>query len=321
MKAIRFHEPGGPEVLRYEEVDDPMPGPGQALVEIQAVGVNLADVSARKNTNPADLPMIAGQEAAGVVSAVGDGVAEVAVGDLVAYRGALGAYAEKQAVPSHLLVKMPEGIDARHGAAAMHQGIAAHYLTHTTYNLKTGDTCLIHAAAGGVGLLLVQLAKRLGAFVIATVSTGEKAQLAREAGADKVIIYTHDDFQEETMKATDGKGVQVVYDSVDKETFHKSLSSLARHGCLVLYGHASGFIGQVSPEIFQPGSKFLARPGIADYVSTRQELLWRTGDVLDWVCSGDLKLRIGQEFPLRDAAEAHRQLEGRATTGKLLLIP
>ena len=321
MKAVRFHQPGGPEVLQYEEVNDPQPGPGQALVEIQAVGVNMADVGGRKGAHLSALPMIAGQEAAGLVTAVGDGVTEVAIGDLVAYRGAPGAYAERQAVASRLLVKLPEGSDARTGAAAMHQGICAHFLCHTTYPLKAGNSCLIHAGAGGVGLLLIQMAKRLGAFVIATVSTNEKAQLATEAGADKAIIYTQEDFQEEVMKATDGKGVEVVYDSVDKDTFLKSLASLTHFGCLVLYGHASGYIGEISPEIFQPGSKYLARPGIADFVATREDLLWRTGDVFNWVLSGELKLRIGHEFPLSEAAEAHRQLEARATTGKLLLIP
>lgn len=321
MKAIRFHQTGGPEVLKYEDVDDPQPGPGQALVEIQAAGVNLADISGRKGSHTPSLPAIVGQEAAGTVVAIGDGVTEVATGDLVAYRGAQGAYAERQAVASRLLVKLPEGCDARTGAAAMHQGIAAHFLAHTTYPLKAGDSCLIHAGAGGVGLLLIQMAKRLGAYVITTVSTSEKARLAGEAGADKVVIYTQEDFPEEVMKATDGKGVQVVYDSVDKDTFLKSLASLAHFGCLVLYGHASGFIGEISPEIFQPGSKYLARPGIADFVATREDLLRRTGDILGWVSSGELKVRVGHEFPLSEAAEAHRQIEARATTGKVVLIP
>ena len=321
MKAILMHQPGGPEVLKYEEVGDPSPFPGQALIDIQAVGINFADVYARKGINPANLPTIPGIEAAGIVSAVGDGVTEVAVGDLVAYSAASGTYAEKQAVPSQRLIKMPDGIDARMGASAMLQGMTAHYLLYSTYPLKKGEACLIHAGAGGVGLLLIQMAKKLGAFVISTVSTEEKAQLAREAGADKVIIYTREDFEEETKKATNGEGVQVAYDSVGKDTFHKSLACLARRGYLVLYGQASGSVEPVNPHIFNPGSKFLTRPSLVDHTVTREELEWRAGDVLGWVSSGELKLRIGHEFPLSEAAEAHRQLEGRATTGKVLLIP
>ena len=321
MKAIRMHQPGGAEVLQYEDTNDPQPGAGQALVDVQAVGINFADVYARKGANPANLPAILGQEAAGVVSAVGEGVTEVAVGDTVAYCGVPGAYAEKQAVPGARLVKMPDGIDARMGAAAMLQGMTAHYLAYSTYPLKPGDSCLVHAGAGGVGLLLIQMAKHLGAQVITTVSTEAKAQLARDAGADVVINYTQQDFEEETMNATDSKGVNVSYDSVGKDTFHKSLGCTARRGFLVLYGQASGAVDPVNPQIFNPGSKFLTRPSLVDHTATREELEWRAGDILDWIKSGQLKLRIEHEFPLSEAAEAHRQLEGRATTGKVLLIP
>ena len=321
MKAIRMHQPGGPEVLRYEDVEEPSPQSGQALVDIQAIGVNFADVYARKGADLASLPAIPGQEAAGVVAAVGEGTKEVAVGDLVAYSGAPGAYAQKQAVPSDRLVKLPQGIDARTGAAAILQAMTAHYLVHTTYPLKKGDACLIHAGAGGVGLLLIQMAKRLGALVITTVSTEAKARLAQEAGADKVIIYTREDFGEETRKATGGNGVQVAYDSVGRDTFHKSLASLTRRGYLVLFGQASGEVDPISPMILNAGSTFLTRPSLRDHSATRDELEWRANDVFDWIRSGELKLRIGHEFPLSQAAEAHRQLEGRATTGKLLLLP
>ena len=256
-----------------------------------------------------------------MVEAVGDGVSEVAVGDTVAYCGVPGAYAEKQAVPSWRLVKMPSGIDARQGAAAMLQGMTAHYLVYSTYPLKPGDSCLVHAGAGGVGLLLIQMAKHLGAQVITTVSTEAKAQLARDAGADVVINYTQQDFADETLKATDGQGVNVSYDSVGKDTFHESLRCTARRGFLVLYGQASGAVDPVNPQIFNPGSKFLTRPSLVDHTHTREELEWRAGDILDWVKSGQLKLRIEHEFPLAEAAEAQRQLEGRATTGKVLLLP
>ena len=321
MKAIRMHETGGPEVLKYEDVGDPEPFPGQVLVDVQAVGINFADVYARKGVNPVNLPAIPGQEAAGVVAAVGDGVTEVAVGDVVAYCGVPGAYAGRQAVPSARLIKMPPGMEAKTGAAAMLQGMTAHYLVYSTFPLKPGDSCLVHAGAGGVGLLLIQMAKQLGATVIATVSTDEKAQLANEAGADKTIIYTREDFEEETKKATDGKGVEVAYDSVGKDTFHKSLACLARRGYLVLYGQASGVVEPVAPGIFNAGSKFLTRPSLVDHTTTREELEWRANDILGWIGSGQLKLRIGHEVPLSEAAEAHRQLEGRATTGKVLLIP
>ena len=321
MKAIRIHQPGGAEVLQYEDVDDPQAGPGQALVDVQAVGINFADVYARKGANPANLPTILGQEAAGVVTAIGEGVTEVAVGDTVAYCGVPGAYAQKQAASSHRLVKMPQGIDARMGAAVMLQGMTAHYLAYSAYPLKPGDSCLVHAGAGGVGLLLIQIAKHLGAQVITTVSTEAKAQLAKEAGADVVINYAREDFEDETKKATGGKGVNVAYDSVGQDTFHKSLSCTMRRGTMVLYGQASGSVEPVNPQIFNPGSKFFCRPTLVDYTATREELEWRASDLLGWIKSGQLKLRIEHEFPLSEAAEAHRQLEGRATTGKVLLIP
>ena len=242
-------------------------------------------------------------------------------GDLVAHCGVNGNYAEEVAVPADILVEIPSGLDAKTGAAVLLQGMTAHYLVHSTYPLKPGDSALVHAGAGGTGLLLIQMAKRAGAYVFATVSTEEKAALAREAGADRAIIYTREDFEAEVKKATDGRGVQVAYDSVGKTTFDKSLNCLARRGYLVLYGQASGPVPTVATASLQRGSVFLTRPGLADYTADREELLWRAAEVFGWVASGELKLRIGGSFPLADAGEAHRQLEGRKTTGKLLLIP
>ncbi len=322
MKAIRLHEVGGPEVLKYEDCPDPAPGPGEALVDVQAIGVNFTDVQTRRGASPPDsLPMTPGKEAAGVVAAVGEGVADVAQGDLVAFWGTTGTYAERVALPSDVLVKLPEGVDAKTGAAALLQGMTAHYLAYTTYPLKPGDRCVVHAGAGGTGLLLIQMAKRAGAYVFATVSTEEKAALAREAGADRAIIYTREDFEEVVRAGTGGQGVQVVYDSVGKTTFDQSMRCLGRRGCLALYGQASGPIPPVDSDLLRNGSLSLTRPTLTDYTATRDELLWRAGEVLGWVVSGELKLRIGGTFPLAQAAEAHRQLEGRHTTGKLLLIP
>ncbi len=321
MKAIRIHETGGPEVLKYEDCPDPTPGPGEAVVDVQAIGVNFTDVNTRSGVNPpATFPMTPGREAAGVVSAVGEGVTDVKVGDRVFYCGVTGSYAEKVAVPADVLINMPQGLDARMGAAVLLQGMTAHYLAYSTYPLERGDSCLVHAAAGGTGLLLTQMAKRAGAYVFATVSTDEKAALAREAGADRIIIYTREDFEEEIRKATDGRGVNAVYDAVGKTTFDKSLKCLARLGCLALYGQASGPVPPV-PTSSLPGSAFLTRPTLGDYTATREELVKRAGDVLGWAASGDLKVRIGGTFPLSDASEAHRQLQGRHSTGKLLLIP
>jgi len=322
MKAIRIHEFGGPQVLKYEDCPSPTPGQGQALINVQAIGVNFADVSARRGgaASPPSLPTIAGFEAAGVISAVSNGAADLKVGDTVVYWGVRGSYAEQAAVPVDVLVKMPAGLDAKTGAAVFLQGMTAHYLAFTTYPLKPGDFALVHAGAGGTGLLLIQMAKRAGAYVFATVSTEEKAALAEEAGADKAIIYTREDFEEEVNKTTGGRGCQAVYDSVGQTTFEKSLNCLARRGCLALYGQSSGPVAPVAPAGLR-GSSFLTRPSLVDHTATRSELEWRAGEVLSWVASGELKVRVGGEFPLAEAAEAHRQLEGRLSTGKLLLIP
>ena len=322
MKAIRMHELGGPEVLKYEDCPGPTPGPGQALVELQAIGVNFADVSSRRGGGAPSpsLPAIPGFEAAGVVRALGEGAGHVQVGDTVAYWGVRGSYAEQVAVPTDVLVKIPGQLDAKTGAAVLLQGMTAHYLAFSTYPLKPGDYALVHAGAGGTGLMLVQMAKRAGAHVFATVSTEEKAELARQAGADQAIIYTREDFEEEVKKATGGQGCQAVYDSVGQTTFEKSVKCLARRGCLALYGQSSGPVPPVAPAGL-PASSFLTRPSLADHTVDREELEWRAGEVFSWVASGELKVRVGGEFPLADAAEAHRQLEGRATTGKLLLLP
>ncbi len=321
MKAIQISRTGGPDVLEYTDVPDPSPGPGQALVEVTAIGVNYTDVYTRSGLNPPSLPTIPGLEAAGVVSQLGDDVAEVAVGDLVAYSGVPASYAEKVAVPSWRLVKLPEGLDAESGAAVMLQGMTAHYLAHSTFPLKSGHVALIHAAAGGVGLLLVQMAKALGAEVIGTVSTREKAELARSAGANDVIIYTEEDFQEKVERIAGRNGIDVAYDSVGASTFDKSVACLKPRGYMVLYGQASGPVPPVPVSVLNSKSLFLTRPGLADYARSREELLDRADDVLESVRAGKLKVRIHGKFPLNDAAEAHAQLESRATTGKLLLIP
>ncbi|MFH1560417.1 MAG: quinone oxidoreductase [Chloroflexota bacterium] len=321
MKAAQLTQVGGPEVLKYTDVPDPIPGAGQALIDVKAIGVNYTDVYFRSGPNLPAPPAIPGVEAAGVVTQVGEGVSEVVEGDLVAYTGARASYAEKVVAPSWRLVKLPEGLDAEAGAAAMLQGMTAHYLCYSTYPLKPGDTCLVHAAAGGVGLLLTQMAKSLGAQVIATVSTEEKAKLASEAGADHVIIYTVEDFEEEVKRITGGDGIQVVYDAVGLTTFDKSVACLASRGYMVLYGQASGPVPPIASSILSGRSLFLTRPNLGSYTATREELLQRAGDVLGWVQSRKLNLRIHSKFPLRDAVEAHRQLEGRLTTGKLLLIP
>ena len=322
MKAIRVEATGGPEVLRYAEVPQPTPGPGQALVKIDAAGVNYVDVYQRTGLYPVQLPLILGQEAGGTVTAVGPGVSEVKVGHRVAYAHVLGAYAEYAAVPAERLVVLPNGVSTKQGAAAMLQGMTAHYLATTTYPLKPGDTCLVHAAAGGVGLLLCQIAKLRGARVLGTVSTEEKAQLAREAGADEVILYAREDFEAAVKRLTGDAGLQVIYDSVGKTTFAKGLSCLAPRGMMVLYGQSSGPVGPFDPQVLsRNGSLFLTRPTLTHYIATRDELVARAEEVLDWVRQGKLALRIEHEFPLAEAAEAHRQLEARKTTGKVLLIP
>ncbi len=322
MKAVQINEYGGPEALRYQEVPDLAPSDGEALVDIQAAGVNYTDVYSRAGINPGPpLPRTIGVEGAGTVRAVAPGVSDVAVGDVVAYCSIAGSYAEQAVVPASRLIKMPSGLDARAGAAVMLQGMTAHYLCYSTYAVKPGDRTLIHAGAGGVGLLLIQMVKSLGGYVFSTVSTGAKADLAREAGADQVILYTQQDFAEEVKKATNGEGVQVVYDSVGKTTFDQSLSCLAPRGYLVLYGQASGAVPPMDPRVLGNGSLFLTRPGLGDYTATREELEQRAGDILGWVQSGQLNLRVEHVFPLAEASEAHRQLEGRATTGKVLLVP
>ncbi len=322
MKAVRIHAPGGPEVLKYEDVPEPQPKAGEAVVKVDAAGLNYIDVYYRSGHYKAELPMTLGLEAGGTVTAVGPNVTEVRVGDKVAYTGVAGAYAQYAAVPAQRLVVLPAGVSTRQGAAAMLQGMTAHYLACSTYPLKRGDTCLVHAAAGGVGLLLCQIAKMRGARVIGTVSTEAKAKLAREAGADEVILYTTQDFEAEVKRLTSGRGVQVVYDSVGKTTFEKGLNCLAPRGLMALYGQSSGPIGTFDPQVLnQKGSLFLTRPSLVHHVATREELLQRAGEVLGWIRDGKLRLRTEFEFPLKDAAEAHRALEGRKTTGKVLLIP
>ena len=322
MKAVRIHAPGGPEVLKYEDVPEPQPKAGEAVVKVDAAGLNYIDVYYRSGQYKAELPMTLGLEAGGTVTAVGPNVTEVRVGDKVAYTGVAGAYAQYAAVPAQRLVVLPAGVSTRQGAAAMLQGMTAHYLACSTYPLKRGDTCLVHAAAGGVGLLLCQIAKMRGARVIGTVSTEAKAKLAREAGADEVILYTTQDFEAEAKRLTSGRGVQVVYDSVGKTTFEKGLNCLAPRGLMALYGQSSGPIGTFDPQVLnQKGSLFLTRPSLVHHVATREELLQRAGEVLGWIRDGKLRLRTEFEFPLKDAAEAHRALEGRKTTGKVLLIP
>jgi len=322
MKAIVVESYGGPDVLKYKEAETPVASAGGALVRLKAIGVNYIDVYHRTGLYPLPLPFIPGMEAAGVVEEVGEGVSDLAVGDRVAYAMTPGAYAELSRVPAARLIKIPDSLDFERAAAAMLQGMTAHYLAVSTYPLKAGDVALVHAAAGGVGLLLIQVAKRCGAHVIGTVSTQAKAGLAREAGADEVIIYTEQDFELEVKRITAGRGAQVVYDSVGKETYMKSLSSLAPRGMLVMFGQSSGPVPPLDLSLLaQKGSLFLTRPSLAHYTLTREELLARAGDVLDWIASGEVKLRIGGTFALAEAAEAHGYLEARKTTGKLLLIP
>lgn len=322
MKAIRVHATGGPEQLRLEQVPVPAPGPGQVLIRVEAAGVNFVDVYHREGLYRVPLPFTPGREAAGVVEQVGEGVTTCRPGDRVVAENLTGAYAEYALVSGERAVPIPDGIDSRTATAVMLQGLTAHYLAFSTYPLRPGDTCLVHAAAGGVGLLLCQIARRIGARVIGTVGNEEKAWLAREAGAHDVIIYTRDDFQAETRRLTGGAGVQVVYDSVGRTTFLKSLDCLMPRGMMVLYGQSSGPVDPVDPQILnQKGSLFLTRPTVAHYVRTREELLRRSQQLFGWIADGSLTVRIGREFPLAAAAEAHAELEGRRTTGKVLLIP
>src|ERR1035438_9595689 len=320
MKCIHVKIPGGPENMQLVDAPAPTPGPKQALVRIAASGVNFIDVYFRTGLYKADLPVTLGSEAAGTVEAVAPGVTEVAPGDRVAYAMARGSYAEYAAVPAAQLVRLPAHLEFSTAAAAMLQGMTAHYLTHSTFPLKSGDTCLVHAAAGGAGGLIVQMAKMLGARVFGTVSTQAKAEIARSHGADEIILYTEQDFEAEVKRLTAGRGVDVVYDSVGKTTFDKSLNSLRPRGLLALFGQSSGPIPPFDPAILgAKGSLFLTRPGLPYYLATRDELLWRAGDVLGWIAAGKLRLRIGGAYPLANAAQAHRDLEGRGTTGKLVL--
>ncbi len=322
MKAIQVAQTGGPEVLTPVEVPVPTPKPNEAVVQIQASGVNFIDVYFREGRYPAQLPFINGQEASGLVTEVGSEVANLKAGDRVAYTSALGSYAEYAAVPAARLVKIPDALSFEQAAAAMLQGMTAHYLLFSTYKLQKGETALVHAAAGGVGSLLVQMARKIGARVIATAGTEDKAQLARDAGADECIVYTQTDFETETRRLTADKGVHVVYDGVGKATFEKDLNVLRPRGYLVLFGGASGAVPPFDLiKLSQKGSLFITRPTLAHYTATREELEWRANEVLQMIVDGDLKLRIHQVYPLTQAEQAHRDLEGRKTTGKLLLKP
>jgi NADPH2:quinone reductase len=322
MKAVRVHKYGGPEVLTMDDIPVPEPKAGEARVKIEAIGVNFIDIYQRTGLYPIQTPFTLGSEGAGIVDAVGSGVTEVRKGDRVAYSMVIGAYAEFAVVPAWRLVPVPVNVDAKSAACLMLQGMTAHYLTHSTYALKKGETALVHAAAGGVGLLLIQIAKQLGANVIGTVSTEAKAQLAKEAGADHVILYTQSDFLAEVKKLTDNRGVHVVYDSVGQTTFDKSLECLKPRGYLVLFGQSSGPVPPFDPgKLGAKGSLFLTRPSLAHYTLDREELLQRANDLFNWTASGKLKLRIEKTFAMANAADAHRDLEGRKTTGKVILLP
>jgi len=320
MHAIRVHTLGGPEVLKLEQIAVPSPGPGQAQVRLEAAGLNYIDVYKRTGLYTVTLPATLGDEGAGTVAAVGPDVTALRPGDRVAWSSVMGAYAEYAVVPAVRLVPLPAAVTAAQAAAVMLQGMTAHYLATSTYPLNPGDRCLVHAAAGGTGLLLVQIAKRRGAYVIATAGTDEKAALAMAAGADAVIVYTRQDFTAEVKRITEGRGVNVIYDSVGKSTFLPGLDVLAPRGMMVLFGQSSGPVSPLDPQLLnQKGSLFLTRPTLGHHISTRDELLRRAGDLFTWMGAGELHVRVGAEFPLAQAAEAHRALEGRQTTGKVLL--
>ena len=322
MKHIQVSRCGGPEELKLVDSPTPNPAAGQALVRIAASGVNFIDVYFRMGLYKADLPFTPGNEGAGTVEATGPGVSIVKPGDRVAYAMTRGSYSEYALVPAEQLAPLPDDVDFRTGAAAMLQGMTAHYLTHSTFPLKAGDKALVHAAAGGVGRLIVQMAKMLGATVYGTAGSDAKAAVAKEAGADEVIVYTREDFATEVKRLTGGKGVDVIYDSVGASTFLKGLDLLRPRGMMALFGQSSGPVEKIDPNILNPkGSLFLTRPSLAHHVLTREELLWRSGDVLKWIGSGRLKLLIDHTYPMANAGDAHRDLEGRKTTGKLLLIP
>lgn len=321
MKAVRVHAYGGPEALQYEDVEIPRPGAGEAVVKIAASGLNYLDVQYRMGRVKAPaMPFIMGSEASGVVSEIGPGVTDVKIGDRVGYAMALGSYAEYAVVPAWKLVTLPAGLDMQVAAGVMLQGLTAHYLTHSTFALKPGDTALVHAAAGGVGSLITQVARILGARVIATAGTEAKGELARQAGAHDVIIYSTQDFEAEVRRLTNGHGVDVVYDSVGKDTFDKSLNCLRPRGLLALFGFSSGLVPPFDPATLGPkGSLFLTRPGLNQYMATRDELLTRANKIFEWLASGVLKIRIDRVFPMAEAAQAHQALEARRTTGKVLL--
>jgi len=322
VKAIRVHETGGPEVLRLEEQPDPTPGPGELLFDVEAVGVNFIEIYQREGQYRLPLPLTLGAEAAGVVRSIGANVTEFKPGDRIVSQNVKGAYAERATVAAERAVRVPDGVTSKQAAAVFLQGLTAHYLTTSTFPLSRGDRALVHAAAGGVGLLLCQMAKKRGAFVIGTASTEEKRQLARDAGADEMIDYTTEDFAAAARRLTSQVGVRVVYDSVGKTTFDKSLDSLARRGMLVLFGQSSGAVPPFDPQILnRKGSLFLTRPTLNDYVATREELLARANELLGWVASGELSVRIGAEFSLDKAGDAHRALSSRQTTGKVILVP
>lgn len=320
MKAVRVHAPGGPEVLRYEEVATPSPGAGEALVRIAASGVNYLDVQYRTGRVKSPMPFVCGSEGAGVVEAVGPGTDGVATGDRVAYAMVLGSYAEYALVPAPRLVPVPERVSLEDAAAVMLQGMTAHYLTHSTFPLTREHTVLVHAAAGGAGRMVVQFARLKGARVIATVGTDEKGDIARAAGADEIVVYTRQDFEPEVRRLTGGRGVDVVYDSVGRDTFEQSLNCLRPRGLLALFGFSSGPVPPFDPATLGvKGSLFLTRPGLNQHIATREELLLRGGEVLARVASGSLRLLVHRIFPLAAASEAHVALESRRTVGKLLL--
>jgi NADPH:quinone reductase len=322
MKAIRIHAPGGPEVMRLEEVPDPQPGPGEIVVRLEAIGINFIEVYQRTGAYTMQYPYTPGAEGAGVVVAVGEGVTHLRAGDRVASEQFMGTYAELTKAKANKVVKLPDGVATRVGAAVMLQGLTTHYLVTSTYHLQRGDRCLVHAAAGGVGLLLCQVARHRGAWIVGTTSTPEKAKLAREAGANEVILYTQQDFVAEVKRLTGGAGVQVVYDSVGKTTFDGSLDCLARRGMMVLFGQSSGAVPPLDPQILnRKGSLFLTRPTLAHHVATPEELSGRAAELLGWLEAGWLTVHIDRTFPLADAGAAHTALESRQTVGKVLLAP
>lgn len=320
MKAIRINSTGGPEVLKLENISVPTAGPGEALVRVEAAGLNFIDVYKRTGLYKIPLPSTLGEEGAGSVVGVGANLTGLNVGDRVAWAGVIGSYAEYAVVPAAKLVTLPAKVTAAQGAAVMLQGMTAHYLATSTYPLKPGDSCLVHAAAGGTGLLLTQIAKRRGAFVIGTAGSEEKAALAKAAGADEVIVYSRQDFVAEVKRITDGRGVNVIYDSVGKSTFLPGLDAISMRGMMVLFGASSGPVAPFDPQLLnQKGSLFLTRPTLHHHMATREELVRRAGELFNWIAAGELDVRVGAEFALADVIEAHKALEGRRTTGKVLL--